>query len=195
MPKKKTSDAVNDSNLTEEEKREKSVAELIDLAKKSGGEITISEVGDHLAEVNLTKDEIDDTFDLLEREGVSVISAREPLADDLTDDDLDDDDGVILKSNGEIDVDATVPKTLPTDDPVRMYLKEIGKVPLLTAEEEKDLAIRIEHGDEEDKKKLCESNLRLVVSIAKKYLNRGLSFLDLIQEGNLGLIKAVDKFD
>ena len=115
--------------------------------------------------------------------------------EDVEEDDVDVDDGLVLKTNGEIDVDATVPKSLPTDDAVRMYLKEIGKVPLLTGAEERELAIRMEQGDEEAKKKLCESNLRLVVSIAKRYLNRGLSFLDLIQEGNLGLIKAVDKFD
>ncbi len=103
--------------------------------------------------------------------------------------------GVVIKATGEIEVTESGVKNIPTDDPVRMYFKEIGKVPLLTADEERDLAIRIEHGDEEAKKKLCESNLRLVVSIARRYLNRGLSFLDLIQEGNLGLIKAVEKFD
>ncbi len=102
--------------------------------------------------------------------------------------------GVYIKSTGEIEVSESA-KNIPTDDPVRMYFKEIGKVPLLTAEEELELAKRIEAGDEEAKKKLCESNLRLVVSIARRYLNRGLSFLDLIQEGNLGLIKAVEKFD
>lgn len=95
----------------------------------------------------------------------------------------------------EIDLEATVSKTVAVDDPVRMYLKEIGKVPLLTAEEEVDLAKRMEAGDEYAKQKLCEANLRLVVSIAKKYVGRGMLFLDLIQEGNLGLIKAVDKFD
>ena len=132
------------------------------------------------------------------------------LEDDVDDDEilemeLDDEDllndeedekksGVVIKSSGEIEV-TDAAKNIPTDDPVRMYFKEIGKVPLLTAEEERELAIRIEQGDEEAKKKLCESNLRLVVSIARRYLNRGLSFLDLIQEGNLGLIKAAEKFD
>ena len=95
----------------------------------------------------------------------------------------------------EIDLEATVSKTVAVDDPVRMYLKEIGKVPLLNAEEEVELAKRMEAGDETAKQKLCEANLRLVVSIAKKYVGRGMLFLDLIQEGNLGLIKAVDKFD
>ena len=94
-----------------------------------------------------------------------------------------------------IDIENTLPKSIAVDDPVRMYLKEIGKVPLLSAEEEIELAKRMEAGDEEAKKKLCEANLRLVVSIAKRYVGRGMLFLDLIQEGNLGLIKAVDKFD
>ena len=97
--------------------------------------------------------------------------------------------------NTEADIEAAITKSVAVDDHVRMYLKEIGKVPLLTAEEEIELAKRMEAGDEEAKKKLCESNLRLVVSIAKKYVGRGMLFLDLIQEGNLGLIKAVDKFD
>ena len=103
--------------------------------------------------------------------------------------------GVIVQKNGEIDVDATVPKGIAIDDPVRMYLKEIGKVPLLSADEEIDLAQRMEEGDDYAKQRLCEANLRLVVSIAKRYVGRGMLFLDLIQEGNLGLIKAVDKFD
>ena len=106
-----------------------------------------------------------------------------------------DEDGVIIDENGEIDVEKTVPKGIAVDDPVRMYLKEIGKVPLLSAEEEKELAMRMEQGDQEAKNRLCEANLRLVVSIAKRYVGRGMLFLDLIQEGNLGLIKAVDKFD
>ena len=95
----------------------------------------------------------------------------------------------------EIDLESAISKTVAVDDPVRMYLKEIGKVPLLTADEEVELAKRMEAGDEYAKQKLCEANLRLVVSIAKKYVGRGMLFLDLIQEGNLGLIKAVDKFD
>ena len=107
---------------------------------------------------------------------------------DEEDDDMDEKETVI-------DIENTLPKSIAVDDPVRMYLKEIGKVPLLSAEEEIELAKRMEAGDEEAKKKLCEANLRLVVSIAKRYVGRGMLFLDLIQEGNLGLIKAVDKFD
>ncbi len=131
---------------------------------------------------------------------VGVMDDELDIDIDLDDEDLIDEDeeaeksGVIIKSSGEIEV-ADSAKNIPTDDPVRMYFKEIGKVPLLSGQEEQELAIRIEQGDEDAKKKLCESNLRLVVSIARRYLNRGLSFLDLIQEGNLGLIKAVEKFD
>jgi RNA polymerase primary sigma factor len=138
------------------------------------------------------KNAVVDIYEQLLEQGIELINDG---GDDNDDNDNDDSDGVVLKKNGEIDVDATVPKGIAVDDPVRMYLKEIGKVPLLTADEEVELAKRMEAGDEEAKKKLCEANLRLVVSIAKRYVGRGMLFLDLIQEGNLGLIKAVDKFD
>ena len=180
------------------ERVEQAVEEIMRLSENTGNEITLAEIGEHLSRIKLNKDQIDEVYDLVEKNGISIVDTREPNGNELEDveeDDVDVDDGLVLKTNGEIDVDATVPKSLPTDDAVRMYLKEIGKVPLLTGAEERELAIRMEQGDEEAKKKLCESNLRLVVSIAKRYLNRGLSFLDLIQEGNLGLIKAVDKFD
>jgi RNA polymerase primary sigma factor len=184
---------------TSQEKKNQAIEAMINQAKKNGNVISLAEVGDYLSELNISKDEIDAVYEVLDQMKISVVDSREPNSDELTDldtdKDVEEDDGVVLTKTGEIDVEATVPKTFPTDDPVRMYLKEIGKVSLLTAEEERELAIRMEQGDEEAKKKLCESNLRLVVSIAKRYLNRGLSFLDLIQEGNLGLIKAVDKFD
>ncbi|MCH4007379.1 MAG: RNA polymerase sigma factor RpoD [Eubacterium sp.] len=138
------------------------------------------------------KNAVVDIYEQLLEQGIELINDG---GDENDDNDNDDSDGVVLKKNGEIDVDATVPKGIAVDDPVRMYLKEIGKVPLLTADEEVELAKRMEAGDEEAKKKLCEANLRLVVSIAKRYVGRGMLFLDLIQEGNLGLIKAVDKFD
>ncbi|MGN1381987.1 MAG: RNA polymerase sigma factor RpoD [Eubacterium sp.] len=138
------------------------------------------------------KNAVVDIYEQLLEQGIELINDG---GDDNDDNSNDDSDGVVLKKNGEIDVDATVPKGIAVDDPVRMYLKEIGKVPLLTADEEVELAKRMEAGDEEAKKKLCEANLRLVVSIAKRYVGRGMLFLDLIQEGNLGLIKAVDKFD
>lgn len=173
---------------------EEHVNAMITQGKKNGNVLSLTEVGDYLSKLNISKEEIDEIYDRVEKNGISLVDSREPNSEDLADEEGDD-DGVVLTKTGEIDVEATVPKTLPTDDPVRMYLKEIGKVSLLTADEERELAIRMEQGDEEAKKKLCESNLRLVVSIAKRYLNRGLSFLDLIQEGNLGLIKAVDKFD
>ena len=193
---------------------------IIDSAKATGNEITYGEINVMLADSNPDKDLLEDIYDIVESKGISLVDTREPSSHELEDDidlDLDDDDlldldldldddnleatledekksGVIIKASGEIEVSDSA-KNIPTDDPVRMYFKEIGKVPLLSADEERDLAIRIEQGDEEAKKKLCESNLRLVVSIARRYLNRGLSFLDLIQEGNLGLIKAVEKFD
>ena len=173
---------------------EEHVNAMITQGKKNGNVLSLTEVGDYLSKLNISKEEIDEIYDRVEKNGISLVDPREPNSEELADEEGDD-DGVVLTKTGEIDVEATVPKTLPTDDPVRMYLKEIGKVSLLTADEERELAIRMEQGDEEAKKKLCESNLRLVVSIAKRYLNRGLSFLDLIQEGNLGLIKAVDKFD
>lgn len=173
---------------------EEHVNAMITQGKKNGNVLSLTEVGDYLSKLNISKEEIDEIYDRVEKNGISLVDSREPNSEERADEEGDD-DGVVLTKTGEIDVEATVPKTLPTDDPVRMYLKEIGKVSLLTADEERELAIRMEQGDEEAKKKLCESNLRLVVSIAKRYLNRGLSFLDLIQEGNLGLIKAVDKFD
>ena len=192
MPKKEVTEAPANERV------EQAVEEIMRLSENIGNEITLAEIGEHLSRIKLNKDQIDEVYDLVEKNGISIVDTREPNGNELEDveeDDVDVDDGLVLKTNGEIDVDATVPKSLPTDDAVRMYLKEIGKVPLLTGAEERELAIRMEQGDEEAKKKLCESNLRLVVSIAKRYLNRGLSFLDLIQEGNLGLIKAVDKFD
>lgn len=192
MPKKEATEAPANERV------EQAVEEIMRLTENTGNEITLAEIGEHLSRIKLNKDQIDEVYDLVEKNGISIVDTREPNGNELEDveeDEVDVDDGLVLKTNGEIDVDATVPKSLPTDDAVRMYLKEIGKVPLLTGVEERELAIRMEQGDEEAKKKLCESNLRLVVSIAKRYLNRGLSFLDLIQEGNLGLIKAVDKFD
>ena len=199
----------------ETSKAEEAANQIVEAAKMTGNEITYGEINVMIADSNFDKDALEEIYDLVESKNVSIIETREPNASELEEDDVDDDEileleleeddllndeedekksGVIIKSSGEIEVSDSA-KNIPTDDPVRMYFKEIGKVPLLTADEERELAIRIEQGDEEAKKKLCESNLRLVVSIARRYLNRGLSFLDLIQEGNLGLIKAVEKFD
>ena len=205
----------DDSEPFEASKTEEAANMIIEAAKMTGNEITYNEINAMIADSNFDKDALEEIYDIVESKNVSILETREPNASELEDDDVDDDEileleleeddllndeedekksGVIIKSSGEIEVSDSA-KNIPTDDPVRMYFKEIGKVPLLTADEERDLAIRIEQGDEEAKKKLCESNLRLVVSIARRYLNRGLSFLDLIQEGNLGLIKAVEKFD
>ena len=207
--------ADDDNESFEASKTEEAANQIIEVAKMTGNEITYGEINAMLADASFDKDALEEIYDIVESKNVSIIETREPNASELEDDDVDDDEilelemeeddllndeedekksGVIIKSSGEIEVSDSA-KNIPTDDPVRMYFKEIGKVPLLTADEERELAIRIEQGDEEAKKKLCESNLRLVVSIARRYLNRGLSFLDLIQEGNLGLIKAVEKFD
>ena len=147
------------------------------------------EITEQLKDVEYTEAQLDEMINRLEKSGIDVL---EPLPDD------DDIDAEILESAEEVEiekVDLSVPEGVGIEDPVRMYLKEIGKVPLLTAEEEIELAKRMEAGDEEAKKKLAEANLRLVVSIAKRYVGRGMLFLDLIQEGNLGLLKAVEKFD
>ena len=177
--------------------------DLKELAEEKGASsLTFSEVGDKIDSIEFDKDQIEDIYDYLERTGIAVVADKEePDSSELDKIDQEEEDPEIkaqLEKDPkikEIDLEATISKTVAVDDPVRMYLKEIGKVPLLSAEEEVELAKRMEQGDEYAKQKLCEANLRLVVSIAKKYVGRGMLFLDLIQEGNLGLIKAVDKFD
>ena len=151
--------------------------ELVAMGKKKKSVLEYKEVMDHLADLDLDPDRIDRIYEYLETQGIDILG------------NLDAEEEV------EKDLDLTLPEGINIDDPVRMYLKEIGKVPLLSAEEEVELAQRMEEGDEAAKKKLAEANLRLVVSIAKRYVGRGMLFLDLIQEGNLGLIKAVEKFD
>lgn len=189
------------SGLTKEQLKNELIDKLIKKAKGKKNVLTYSDMADFLDSYDLDKNAIDEIYEALLSKDIEVTSESEPeefamiLDNDDDDSDDDDDDGVVLTKSGEIDVEATVPKGIAVDDPVRMYLKEIGKVPLLTAEEEIELAKRMEAGDEEAKQRLCEANLRLVVSIAKRYVGRGMLFLDLIQEGNLGLIKAVDKFD
>lgn len=168
-------------------------------AEKKKRKLTYTDVADYLEEVDLDKNVLDEIYETLLSNGVEIGDSHpEEFSEILENDDSDDDeedDGIVVNESGEIDINATLPKGINIDDPVRMYLKEIGKVHLLTAEEEIELAKRMEAGDEAAKKMLCEANLRLVVSIAKRYVGRGMLFLDLIQEGNLGLIKAVDKFD
>lgn len=163
----------------------KEVRDLINKGKEHGV-LTTEDIMDGLQEVELTPEEIESVYTLLASQNIEVIDEEIEEAIPEFDEKL---EKKIPKKRLELASKA------PTNDPVRMYLKEIGKVPLLTAEEEVDLAKRIEQGEEEAKKRLIESNLRLVVSIAKKYIGRGMLFLDLIQEGNLGLIRAVEKFD
>lgn len=161
---------------------------LLELGKKKKNVLEYQEINDFFQGVTLTSEHMDMIYEYLESNGVDVlrITEEDPL---LETDDI---------STEEVDmenIDLSVPEGISIEDPVRMYLKEIGKVPLLSAEEEIELAKRMEKGDEAAKKRLAEANLRLVVSIAKRYVGRGMLFLDLIQEGNLGLIKAVEKFD
>jgi len=181
-----------------EQMKMEGVKELIQKGKKRGS-LTYAEIMVTLQGVDLTPDQIDEIYEHLNSMGIDIIPDTSEL-DSLADDHDGDIEGDILEpvpevEEGEVEIDLTVPEGVGIDDPVRMYLKEIGRVPLLSANEEIDLAKRMELGDEEAKRRLAEANLRLVVSIAKRYVGRGMLFLDLIQEGNLGLIKAVEKFD
>ena len=185
------------SNLPPEQLKIELIKRLEEKGKSNDNRLTYIDVSDYLEHFDLDKTVIDEIYDTLLTNDIEIENFTEDcsMLMNIEDDAEDEDDGVVLDKDGSIDVDATVPKGISVDDPVRMYLKEIGKVPLLTADEEIELAKRMEEGDEYAKMKLCEANLRLVVSIAKRYVGRGMLFLDLIQEGNLGLIKAVDKFD
>lgn len=155
------------------------VKQLIDNGKKAGF-LTYKEMMDTLEAIDLSPEQIEKVYEMLETMGIEIIGDMEEFNPDQV---------------VEEELDLSIPEGISIDDPVRMYLKEIGKVPLLSAEEEIRLAKRIEDDDPEAKKRLAEANLRLVVSIAKRYVGRGMQFLDLIQEGNLGLLKAVEKFD
>jgi len=158
--------------------------ELIEKGKRTG-RLTYEEIMDAFDEIeDLDAEQIDKIYESLEEMGIEVLNGNEEVPVEENFDEFSDED-----------LDLSIPEGIAIDDPVRMYLKEIGKVPLLSAEEEIELSKRIEKGDKEAKRKLAEANLRLVVSIAKKYVGRGMLFLDLIQEGNLGLMKAVEKFD
>lgn len=174
---------------------------LLKLAKAKKNTLQMSEINDYFASDNLTDDELDEVMNFLDKNNVDVMYVSEEEDMENLDDDLDfppvlDDDELLEEEEEDLEnIDLSVPEGVSTDDPVRMYLKEIGSIPLLSGEEEIELAKRIEQGDVDAKQKLAESNLRLVVSIAKRYVGRGMSFLDLIQEGNLGLIKAAEKFD
>lgn len=164
--------------------------QLMEMAKKKKNVLEVQEINDFFKDLELDADMIEKTYEYLESKGVDVLR----INDDISDEDI----MLEVEAEEEEDlenIDLSVPEGISIEDPVRMYLKEIGKVPLLSADEEIDLAKRMEEGDQSAKKRLAEANLRLVVSIAKRYVGRGMLFLDLIQEGNLGLIKAVEKFD
>jgi len=168
--------------------------ELLAFAKKKKNVLEYQEINEFLGDMELEPGQIEKIYEFLETNGVDILRVEnftEEDDDDLEPDMLLDDE----EAEDYANIDMSVPEGVSLEDPVRMYLKEIGKVPLLSAEEEMELAKRIEEGDEAAKKRLSEANLRLVVSIAKRYVGRGMQFLDLIQEGNLGLMKAVEKFD
>ena len=166
---------------------------LVEMSKKSDNALYVADVEKIISDkgVSLDEEKKDRLYEELDKVGITMMVEDEEPEDDKILSDVDDEPTEEELENIEL----AVPEGISIEDPVRMYLKEIGKVPLLSAEEEKDLAMRMEKGDEEAKKRLAEANLRLVVSIAKRYVGRGMLFLDLIQEGNLGLIKAVEKFD
>lgn len=188
----------NKSNKKESKKM--TAKGLIEKGKKQGS-LTLAEIMEAFSETELDKDQVENLYETLGNLGIEVIENKTDKVyidfaqDDL---DLDDLDESIVKDDTPMEIeeiDLSLPKGISIDDPVRMYLKEIGKIPLLKPHEEVELARRMHEGDELAKQRLVEANLRLVVSIAKRYVGRGMLFLDLIQEGNLGLIKAVEKFD
>ena len=180
------------TNVDEQQKMLTIMNELVELGKKKENVLELSEIEKVFADqgMELDDDKTEKIFEYLENEGIVAMVPESDTEDDII---LDVEDEPTEEELENIEM--AVPDGVSIEDPVRMYLKEIGKVPLLTAEEEKELAMKMEAGDMEAKKRLAEANLRLVVSIAKRYVGRGMLFLDLIQEGNLGLIKAVEKFD
>ncbi len=176
-----------DENL--QAKFDEKVKELLNSAKKKKNVLEYQEIGEFFADMPLEEEQFEKILEVLEQNNVDVLR--------ITDDDVDNEE-ILLTDEDDVDMenlDLSIPDGVSLEDPVRMYLKEIVKVPLLSAEDEIELAKRMELGDQDAKKRLAEANLRLVVSIAKRYVGRGMLFLDLIQEGNLGLIKAVEKFD
>jgi len=186
--KKPKAEVISAEKIARVEKLNAKLKELVEMAKKKKNILEYQEINDFFQNMELNAEEFEKILDCLESNNIDVLR----ISDD------DDDDDILLDDEEDIEVekiDLSVPDGVSIEDPVRMYLKEIGKVPLLSAEEEIELAKRMELGDQESKKRLAEANLRLVVSIAKRYVGRGMLFLDLIQEGNLGLIKAVEKFD
>ena len=191
-----------DSKLFTQTKDEAALQKLIDraLARKEPS-VTYAEISEAFDKMELDEKQMEKIYEEIIKNQIEILEEKEPDESDIMELEEEgeavDPEAAAAEAAGakEIDLESALSKSISVEDPVRMYLKEIGKVPLLTAEEEVELAKRMEAGDEYAKQKLCEANLRLVVSIAKKYMGRGMLFLDLIQEGNLGLIKAVDKFD
>ena len=179
----------------QQEQFTKALLGLVDLAKTKKNVLQYGEINDAFKGLELTEDKMDLVLEYLEKQKIDIVNAE--VGVDNAEDLILDNDDIILDDEDEVEIidDVDVLEGVSTEDPVRMYLKEIGNVPLLTTEQEVELAKRVEAGDEEAKTQLTEANLRLVVSIAKKYVGRGMPFLDLIQEGNMGLMKAVDKFD
>ena len=158
--------------------------ELLALGKKNGNKVTFEEMAEHLKGIEPDSDSLDELYNMFVQNGIEIVSSEES---DDSEDDSDDGDEIIINDSSN--------KDIKINDPVRMYLKEIGRINLLTSEEEYEYALQVEEGNEDAKRILAESNLRLVVSIAKRYVGRGMAFLDLIQEGNIGLMKAVEKFN
>ena len=195
-------DKVKAENKNKELKQK---ANALILKGKKNGSLTFEEIGDAFETVEMNKEQMDNLYDTLQSVGIELVdekskknnatfvaSNNDDMGFDHIDDSISDDDD---KDGESEELDLSLPKGISIDDPVRMYLKEIGKIPLLKPHEEVEYAKRMHEGDELAKQRLVEANLRLVVSIAKRYVGRGMLFLDLIQEGNLGLIKAVEKFD
>ena len=158
--------------------------DLLELGKKNDNKVTFEEIAEHLKGIEPDSDSLDELYNLFVQNGIEIVSSEVDADDDADDDD-----------DSEIIINDTSNKDIKINDPVRMYLKEIGRINLLTSEEEYEYALQVEEGNEDAKRILAESNLRLVVSIAKRYVGRGMAFLDLIQEGNIGLMKAVEKFN
>ena len=170
---------INEIKSFEERKQD-----LLELGKKNDNKVTFEEIAEHLKGIEPDSDSLDELYNMFMQNGIEIVSSE--VTDDAEDDD-DTDDEIIINDSSN--------KDIKINDPVRMYLKEIGRINLLTSEEEYEYALQVEEGNEDAKRILAESNLRLVVSIAKRYVGRGMAFLDLIQEGNIGLMKAVEKFN
>ncbi len=188
MSNKNTEKVEETKKTVSKELQKQAVQELVELGKKQG-ELTMNDISSKLEAVEMEPEQIERIYDFIEKQGIEIISN---FGDEIPELEESDEDFEI--SEDEL-ADLSVPDSVSIDDPVRMYLKEIGKVPLLSGQEEADLAQKMAEGDLDAKHRLAEANLRLVVSIAKRYVGRGMLFLDFIQEGNLGLNKAVEKFD